>query len=179
MVKHECVECGADLLGSLMIRKYCSTTCKARFRKKHKLGTMRDGHDCRVCGTHIELGPGQANKWLCSDACRRAANARSVREFHKRQPHAEAAYRARTRQKLPPDSQHERFYRCNPGAPRSCESCGERRVVEIAHRPGHERHGARRSAANQKWPEMVWILCPTCHRLLDRMHYSPADLGLK
>jgi hypothetical protein len=33
-------------------------------------------------------------------------------------------------------------------------------------------------AANMQWPEMVWVLCPTCHRLLDRMHYPPTDLGL-
>jgi len=25
---------------------------------------------------------------------------------------------------------------------------------------------------------MVWVLCPTCHALLDRMHYPPEELGL-
>jgi hypothetical protein len=29
-----------------------------------------------------------------------------------------------------------------------------------------------------RWPEKVWVLCPTCHRLLDRMNYSPSELGL-
>jgi hypothetical protein len=92
----------------------------------------------------------------------------------------EAVYRARTREKKLPDSQNVRFYRLNPTAPKECENpaCKESRVLEIAHRPGHERLGQRRSSANMRWPEMVWVLCPTCHRLLDRMNYSPEDLGL-
>lgn len=90
----------------------------------------------------------------------------------------EAIYRARTREKLGPDSQNKRFYALNPNAPRACEACGEDRVIEVAHRPGYERLGARRSSANMQWPKMVWVLCPTCHRLLDRMHYPPEDLGL-
>ena len=28
-------------------------------------------------------------------------------------------------------------------------------------------------------PNHVWVLCPTCHALLDRMHYLPSDLGLR
>lgn len=175
---HPCIECGTEMLGSHAQRKFCSGGCKARYRKKHPNGSLADGHECRECGRHIELNPGQANKWLCSDECRRAANARSVREFHQRQPQAEASYRARTRDRLGPDSQNRRFYSLNPTAPRECESCGEARVIEIAHKPGHERFGARRSTANMSWPEQVWVLCPTCHRLLDRMHYAAAELGL-
>ena len=67
----------------------------------------------------------------------------------------------------------------NPDAPKFCQSCAETRVLEIAHKPGHERFGERRNNGNQKWPEKVWVLCPTCHRLLDRMHYDPVeDLNL-
>lgn len=173
-----CVECGAELPGSHIHRKYCSTRCKARWRKKHPHPPRKAGHHCRECGVLFEIGPGQHNKWLCSDPCRKASNARSIRTFHQRRPQMEAIYRARTKQKLPPDSQNRRFYGLNPDAPKCCQSCGEGRVVEIAHRPGHERLGQRRSAANMKWPEMVWVLCPTCHRLLDRMNYPPEDLGL-
>ena len=53
-----------------------------------------------------------------------------------------------------------------------------RGALDVAHKPGHERVGAWRSAANCVWPTMVWVLCPTCHALLDRMHYPPEDLGL-
>lgn len=178
MVLQPCIQCGTEMAPSHAHRKYCSGKCKAGYRKTHGGGTISDGHNCRQCGIHFDISPGQHNKWLCSEACRRASNARSVREFHLRRPLAEATYRLRTRKKMLPDSQNVRFYRLNPSAPRNCESCGESRVCEIAHRPGHERLGQRRSAANMKWPEMVWVLCPTCHRLLDRMHYSPEELGL-
>lgn len=174
-----CVECGVILPGSHSHRKYCSGKCKARWRKKNPSPARDAGHACRICGKIFPIGPGQHNKWLCSDECRRASNALSVRTFHDRRPKMEAIYRARTKEKLPPDSQNRRFYLLNPDAPRACEACGESRVTEIAHKPGHERLGQRRSSANMKWPEMVWVLCPTCHRLIDRMHYPPEDIGLK
>lgn len=175
----KCVNCQVGLPPSHSHRKYCSGRCKAAYRKANGGGRAADGHNCRQCGVWFAIGPGQNNKWLCSDGCRRASNAHSVRTFHERRPLMEALYRAKTREKLGPDSQNRRFYALNPNAPRACEACSEARVIEIAHRPGHERLGQRRTAANMKWPEMVWVLCPTCHRLLDRMHYSPSDLGLK
>jgi hypothetical protein len=124
------------------------------------------------------LSNGQHNKWLCSDKCRRAANAKSVREFYKRRPLMEAIYRQRIIEKRLSDSNNIRFYKTNPTAPRACESCGEGRVTEIAHKPGYERLRQGRRTTNTKWPDQVWVLCPTCHRVLDRMHYAPSDLGL-
>lgn len=174
----KCVECGVSMPGSHSHKKYCSSACKGRWRKKNPSPPRENGHTCRVCGIHFQIGHGEHNKWICSDECRKKSNAASIRNFHMRRPKMEAIYRAKTKNKLPPDSQNRRFYSLNPNAPVACESCGESRVLEIAHKPGHERHGARRSAANMKWPEMVWVLCPTCHRLLDRMHYPPAELGL-
>lgn len=95
-----------------------------------------------------------------------------------RRPQQEAIYRARTKAKRFPDSNLVRFYRSNPNAPHKCESCGETRVLDVAHKPSYPRWGAWRSASNCVWLEMVWVLWPTCHALLDRMHYSPADLSL-
>ena len=135
-------------------------------------------HACRICGTIFPITKEQHNKWLCSEVCRRASNAKSVRTFHLRKPHKEYEYRSRTKAKKLPDGNNVRFYRSNPTAPKSCESCGESRVLDVAHKPGHERIGAWRSSKNCKWPEMVWVLCPTCHALLDRMNYPPSDLGL-
>jgi len=174
----KCVECGVELPGSHYHRKYCSGRCKARHRKRVPHLTREHGHNCRMCGRHFPIGPGQHNKWLCSDDCRRASNAKSARTFHERRPAMEQIYRARTKEKQLPDSQHVRFYRLNPTAPKACQACGESRVTEIAHKPQHARLGQRRSSANMQWPEMVWVLCPTCHRLLDRMNYSPLELGL-
>ena len=174
----KCVECGAELEGSRHDRKYCSRRCKGRFRRSQGRKDSVTRHRCRICAAWFPIQPDQGNKWLCSDACRRASAAKSVREFHKRQPEAEAIYRARTTAKQLPDGNNIRFYRHNPDAPRACESCGESRVVETAHKPHKRRYGAHRSSKNCKWPEMVWVLCPTCHVLLDRMHYPPDELGL-
>lgn len=174
-----CVSCGEAMPGSRHLRKYCSGKCRSRWRKAHPQPPASHGHKCRICGTHITLGRGQYNKWICSAECQRASNAKSVREFYIRRPQIEATYRARTKEKMPPDSQSRRFYALNPCAPRACQACGEDRVVEVAHRPGHERFGQRRSAENMQWPAKVWVLCPTCHRLLDRMRYTPAELGLE
>lgn len=174
-----CIECGKAMKSGHAHKKYCSGHCKARHRKKHGGGSLSEGHKCRMCGKWFPLLPGQSNKWLCSDVCRRASNAKSAREFHKRRPLMEAIYRAKTKAKTLPDNANVRFYRLNPKAPKLCEACGESRVTEVAHKPGHERFGARRTNGNLRWPEMTWILCPTCHRLLDRMGYSPDDLGLK
>lgn len=173
-----CAECGVEMVGCHSHKQFCSGRCKARFYRKQPAPEFEREHVCRSCGTRFPIGPGQNNKWLCSDECRRNRNALSARTFHERRPQMEALYRARTKARMPIDSQQRRFYSLNPTAPRACEGCGEDRVLEIAHRPGHERLGQRRTSANMKWPEMVWVLCPTCHRLLDRMNYSPQELGL-
>ena len=174
----KCIQCGKIMIGAHIHKKYCSRKCKTAYYRTNPCPPVSNGHICRICGKWFQISKGQHNKWLCSIECIRASTAKSVREFHKRRPQMEAIYRARTKKKLPPDSMARRFYRTNPNAPRSCESCGETRVLEVAHKPGHERMGERRSSQNMRWPEFVWVLCPTCHRLLDRMNYSPQELGL-
>jgi len=163
--------------GSHIHRMYCSRRCKGRWQRKHPKAPVTS-HACRVCGTPFGIGPGQHNKWLCSDICRRSSQAKSVRTFHQRRPQQEAIYRARTKAKKLPESNLARFYRSNPDAPRACESCGESRVLDVAHRPEMRRLGAWRSSRNCHWPAMVWVLCPTCHALLDRMGYPLHELGL-
>ena len=172
-----CVQCGKDLSGSYHNRKYCSFSCKAKWRKAHPSGAL-SGHHCRVCGTHFPIAKGQYNKWLCSDKCRRASIAKSVREFHHRRPSMSDLYRTRTKAKCLPEGNLVRFRKTNPQAPMACESCGENRVLDVAHKPGFERNGYHRSSKNCVWPAMVWVLCPTCHALIDRMHYPPHELGL-
>lgn len=174
-----CVVCDLELVGSYINRKYCSTRCKAIWRKNNCSKDPVTEHSCRICSKTFPISKGQYNKWLCSAECRRASVALSVRAFHTRRPQQVEIYRARTKEKCLPDSNVIRFYRWNPNAPRKCESCGEDRVLEVAHKPGHERIGEGRRSSNCKHPEMVWVLCPTCHRLLDRMNYSPEELGLK
>lgn len=172
-----CLKCGKEAVVKRERKKFCSQKCGAAYRLSLKPKITQ--HKCRMCGKDFPIGPWQNQKWLCSDTCRRASKAKSVREFHLRHPDRESAYRERTKEKIGPDGNLKRFRKINPTAPMACESCGERRVLDVAHKPKHRRNGAWRSAQNCRWPEQVWILCPTCHALLDRMHYSPEELGLK
>lgn len=174
----KCYGCDEPMFDVRHNRKYCSIKCKARYRKSLPKPSGPITHACRFCSTEFIIGPGEGNKWLCSEVCRKSSHANSVRNFHGRRPLMEAVYRKRSREKQGSDSQNKRFYHLNPNAPKQCESCGESRVLEVAHKPGHERFGERRGAKNMKWPEQVWVLCPTCHRLHDRMNYSPKELGL-
>jgi len=71
----------------------------------------------------------------------------------------------------------ERLWRKYPDLPRRCEACGEARVLDVAHRPGHERNGAWRTMEVME-PHMIWVLCPTCHALLDRLGFTAEQLGI-
>lgn len=164
---------------SYIQRKYCSRRCKTLWRKNNPSEPFTNGHVCRWCGKRFPITRRQFNKWLCSDECRRKQNSHHVKKFHAARPERERDYRARTKIKIGPDSNIRRFYMWNPSGPRACQSCGEIRVLDIAHKPGFERVGALRSKKNCKWPDMVWVLCPTCHALIDRMNYNPSELNLK
>lgn len=157
---------------------FCSPKCAAAWRWKTRSNPITS-HVCRNCRKTFPIRPDQSQKWTCSDECRRARVAKSVREWHLRNPERSSIYRMRTKAKQLPDSNLIRFRKTNPNAPKKCESCGEHRVLDVAHKPGHERNGAWRNSKNCAWPKQVWVLCPTCHALLDRMRYSPEELGLK
>ncbi len=181
METSSCLRCGVTIPSKIKRRPgqprlFCSQKCSAAYR--NSLRPKVTHHDCRICGKKIPLGPGQGQKWLCSVKCRRASTAKSARDFHLRQPEKSAIYRNRTKAKRLPDSNLFRFRRNNPDAPTFCQSCGEDRVLDVAHKPDHRRYGAFRTPENCKWPEKVWVLCPTCHALIDRMRYPPEELGL-
>ena len=74
---------------------------------------------------------------------------------------------------------YETLKRRTPGLPGACESCGEDRVLEVAHKYAYKRRGAHATLANSEWPKMTWVLCPTCHRLLDKGIETSQELGLK
>ena len=173
----KCRNCNADLSAQHLSKRYCDWKCKKEYLRNQGR-SLSDPKPCAVCGRLIHRGPGQAAKSICSVECRKSRAAASVREFHQRKPHMDKVYRERTKTRVSPDSSLVRFYKNNPDAPRKCQSCGESRVLEVAHRPEFARLGERRSKANTAWPSHVWVLCPTCHRLLDRMNYSPQELGL-
>lgn len=179
MKSRNCDRCGERYEFQRSDSRFCSQKCGAAFRWARSPKDTDKPRNCLVCGMEFFALPGANQKRTCSDACRRARIAKSTREWHLRNPDREGVYRARTKAKRLPDSNLTRFRRHNPDAPMCCESCGEHRVLDLAHKPGKERNGAWRSVSNSRWPDMVWVLCPTCHALLDRMRYDPADLGLQ
>lgn len=177
-----CINCGTQFIAIRPSHKTCSQYCRSRAYNKTKGIGLQRQRFCRICGVLFNisgLGKGGNNRWYCSDPCRKEAARQARCKFYKNHPHKLDEYHKRAKEKAGPDSNIKRFYRRFPNAPKACEACGETRVVEVAHKPGHQRAGAWRSSANVSWPEKVWILCPTCHALLDRMHYSPSDLGLE
>lgn len=136
--------------------------------------------NCRVCGKTFSVvrQRADANRQHCSKDCAAESARSSRRKFHKLKPTKKHEYYRRSRERLGPDGNLKRFYARHPDASRSCQSCGEDRVLDVAHKPGHERKGQWRNVGNTTL-DKVWILCPTCHALLDRMGYSPSELGLE
>ena len=177
-----CINCGKQFEAVRASHNTCSRPCRSRvYNNSIGLGLPRTRF-CRICGTPFTMtgiGKGQNNQWYCSDPCRKEAARQARCKFYKKNPHKLNEYHQRAREKSGPDGNLKRFYRRFPNAPRACESCGEARVLDVAHKPGHQRAGAWRSVANVAWPDKVWVLCPTCHALLDRMNYAPSDLGLE
>lgn len=179
MYTKNCLNCTCEYETKHSKSVYCSQKCGAAYRWKITPKDTDKPRQCKVCGNEFFATPQNNQKRTCSDKCRRSRVAEITRTWHKRNPERETLYRQRTKAKKLPDSNLLRFRRRNPDAPMACESCGETRVLDLAHKPGFERNGAWRSAQNSKWPDHVWVLCPTCHALHDRMRYSPEELGLK
>ena len=174
-----CASCDATFLCTRRGKKYCSVPCRLR---EHALRHHPQGPQaraCRICGTNfVRVGRGQSNKQHCSAECATAAARKHRAQFARKRPERDATYRERQRSKKRRDTAMERLWRKHPEMPRACEACGESRVLDIAHRPEHQRRGAWRTMANTT-PEKIWVLCPTCHALLDRLGYSEEQLGLR
>lgn len=174
-----CRVCGVIFEAKSACHKYCSRQCETRSHREREGFLLAKGRHCRQCGTlffpSFKTG---ANQQHCSKPCSIKSARESRSRFYAKNPNIIAMYRAKSRERRGPDGNQKRFFARYPNAPRQCEACGEKRVLDIAHKPGKERQGAWRSKANTQWPSMVWVLCPTCHALLDRMGYAPCELGL-
>lgn len=177
-----CVTCGNAYEAKTSFQKYCSRQCETRayrLRKFEEKGEV--GKYCKQCGTYFVLSLERGNCRLhCSDECARKSAMQSRTKFWKNisdKPAKMKQYHETYRQKVGPDGNLKRLFSRYPDLPHSCQSCGESRVVDIAHKPGYKRNGAWRSLDNCT-PDKIWILCPTCHMLIDRMHYDPSELGL-
>lgn len=156
---------------------YCSQPCASRVGRRRR-GEQTDvtagGSDCRWCGKRFEITPPATNRRYCSEDCGREAARKIRREWMRRNPLKQKEYNGHRPFR---DSVLGRLRRRYPDIPTACESCGESRILEIAHKPQHKRNGAWKVVSNTK-RHMIWILCPTCHKLLDRGICSTEELGL-
>lgn len=158
-------------------KQYCSQKCAGRagrLRRGEQFDITRSGRDCLICGLHFKIVLPASNRRYCSDECSQEAGKRQRRAFHHRKPTIQAVYNSR---RTGGRTVVERLYRKYPDLPRQCESCGESRVTEIAHRPEFRRMNACRKIENSQ-RHMIWILCPTCHKLIDKGICTPSELGL-
>ena len=174
-----CIVCGVEFEARRANHTICSLYCQHR---KWKIGAGRmkliDGRRCKQCGTRFyPSGSGENNKQHCSDSCAAKSARQSRSRFFDKNPQKMLQYHAAARQKHGPDANMKRFRARHPFAPSACQSCGESRVLDIAHKPEFRRNGSHRSAKNTTI-DRVWILCPTCHALIDRKGVDPASLGL-
>jgi hypothetical protein len=174
-----CILCGREFEALTPWAKYCSILCKRRLCIDVKGRKLDQGRFCRQCGK--KFFPSYvtgANQQHCSPDCSKKSARESRSKFYQRNPDKSGKYYQKSRNKIGPDGNLKRFRRRFPNVPMICKSCGEVRVLDICHKPKFKRNGSWRSVKNTT-PDKVWILCPTCHALLDRMHYDPAELGLK
>lgn len=162
-------------------KKWCSNHCAqraGRIRRHEHKGTTDNGRNCQGCGVHFSIIPPNTNRRYCSTQCSAKA-ARELRrlwarrEYQTRRP----IYERKRKSRYGTDTIIGRLRRRHPDIPNGCEACGESRIIEIAHKPQFKRNGAWRGIANTK-RHMFWVLCPTCHKLLDREICSPTELGL-
>lgn len=174
--------CGKEFEAKTAWARYCSRECKTKNYRNGKGYKLLDGRFCKQCGKKFypSFKTG-ANQQHCSLECSKKSARESRSNFWEKQEDPKkkmARYYKRSKEKIGPDGNLKRFRRRYPEIEIKCQSCGESRVVDIAHKPEFKRNGAWRSAKNTT-PEKVWILCPTCHALLDRMNYTPEELGLR
>jgi len=180
--KKHCIICGKAFEAKTAWAKYCSRKCQTKKYNDAKGYKLSEGRFCKQCGTQFfpsfETG---ANQQHCSKECSKKSARESRSTFWEKQKDPKQKmkdYYKKSREKVGPDGNLKRFRNRYPDIEIKCQSCGESRVVDIAHKPGYERNGAWRSIENTT-PDKIWILCPTCHALLDRMNYTPEELGLR
>jgi len=166
--------------------RYCTHLCRSR-ASKARTRNNTPGHwltvavNCGICGIPFKRkessGP---NKKYCSDTCTAKARRQKLRQFMVKEVGAMSNYNTTRRRTHGRDTLITRLRKLYPDLPNVCEAtnCNESRVLEVVHRPEFKRNGEWRMVSNSE-RHMIWILCPTCHRVLDRGIETPEQLGLQ
>lgn len=178
-----CAHCGAAFTTAHRSGLYCSTVCRThasqeRCRQSKAGEWLRTPRTCGICKTEfmctLATGP---NKKYCSPLCVAAARGRDMAAFKQQHPTAMQQYNAVRKTKYGADTLMSRVRKKYPDLPTACEACGETRVLELAHKPEYARNGRWRTSDLYE-RHMFWVLCPTCHRVIDKHVQTPDELGL-
>lgn len=172
-IRH-CLICGKKFEAKTAWHKYCSRRCASKKQRNEKGYKLSDGRFCRQCGKKFIPSLEEQNRQHCSGECARLSAKASRQKFYINNPERVKEYRSRQ----PQLSKLDRLYKKYPELPIVCEFCGENRIVEIAHKPDYKRNGAW-FRIKDTTPKTIWILCPTCHNLLDKKGYTPEQLCKK
>lgn len=171
-----CVGCGAVFKRNAVLKQYCTMACRQATLAIKRPTWVPTTTECTMCSKSFQY-IGRPVRKLCSEECRRESARRHRAAFARKRPEQLEVYRETQRAKKKRDTLLGRLWRKYPWLPRACESCGESRVLDVAHRPGQERRGLWISVTGSH-PDRIWILCPTCHALLDRCKLTQAELGI-
>ena len=185
IIRH-CGQCHIQFSTGNRAALYCTEACRTKAATKRRDRTnsgewLRTKIACGICGKEFfrtkATGP---NKKYCSVECTTHARKRDYERFKILTPRAMKGYNQNRYQRHGRDTLITRLYKHYPDLPKICEAkdCNEARVLEAAHRPEFKRNGAWRTMDKYE-RHMFWMLCPTCHRVLDFGIETPVQLGLQ
>lgn len=178
----KCLECGTPFVKKRMDQFFCTPKCWSRKYNRKRPKVPPALRECRNCGHSFSWQGQSSNRQYCSSECSLMGAKKSRASFHKRNTEYHKTMWHRHKHKDPRSRKGkgvvEWLRRRHPDLPQGCESCGESRVLDVAHKPEFARNGAWRSRTTTQ-RHMFWVLCPTCHALLDRNVCSPQQLGLR
>lgn len=176
-----CLCCGTSFATERRTRRWCDSCRSLGKRGRDEYAVSRQCQWCGESRTFTRGDRARSNKRYCSPECKRQAALESRMQSRERQRLGETSRAGgRPRKHSPAEatayrngSLQERFFIRNPDIAKQCQSCGEGRVVELAHK-------IPRRSAWRKLPasDEVWVLCPTCHKLLDYGIESRESLGI-
>jgi uncharacterized protein YqcC (DUF446 family) len=180
-----CAHCQVSFRAWNKAQRYCGKRCRtdaetARRNRSAAGKWLREPKICPICNASFfctkETGP---NKVYCSPACTIEARARYHHWWKSSNPKAMTAYNRERTKRYGHDTLINRLHKRYQDLATACEArgCGESRVLEVAHKPEFKRNGAHRTLDKYE-RHMFWVLCPTCHRVLDREIETPEQMGL-